>query len=35
MKSELSKNDTAILFSDADLSALADKIVLVVEEGKL
>ena len=34
MKSELSKNNTAVLFSDAELSALADKIVLVVEEGK-
>ncbi len=34
MKSELSKNNTAVLFSDADLSALADKIVQVVEEGK-
>ncbi len=34
MKSELSKNNTAVLLPDADLSALADKIVQEVEEGK-
>ena len=34
MKSELSKSNTAVLVSDAELSALADKIVQVVEEGR-
>ncbi len=34
MKSELSKNNTAVLLPDADLSALADKIEQEVEEGK-